>query len=61
MTVPECKATMYSTKIEIKLKKAEAGSWTTLEKNIVKKTKTEEKDNQQTITQKIEAVDLSEL
>ncbi|KAF7273806.1 hypothetical protein GWI33_013498 [Rhynchophorus ferrugineus] len=62
VAIPECKATMYGTKVEIKLKKAEAGNWTKLERNIVKKGQMEEKeDKQQPITQRIEAVDLNDL
>lgn len=61
--VPACKVTMFGTKVEIKLKKAEPGKWSKVEANIIKKTETPKKQLAQSdvIASKIEAVDLSDL
>ncbi|KAK5649228.1 hypothetical protein RI129_000257 [Pyrocoelia pectoralis] len=61
--VRSSQATMYGTKVEIKLKKAEPGSWTKLEvANVVKPSSssitTKKVEN---LTPKIDAVDLSDL
>lgn len=54
--------TMYGTKVEIKLKKAEPGSWTRLEIPKVKTERpSEDKPKVDEITPQVEAVDLSDL
>lgn len=52
---------MYGTKVEIKLKKAEPGSWTKLETAIAVKPATTTAKKVETLTPKIDAVDLSDL
>uniref|UniRef100_A0AAR5Q5P6 Cysteine and histidine-rich domain-containing protein n=1 Tax=Dendroctonus ponderosae TaxID=77166 RepID=A0AAR5Q5P6_DENPD len=60
--VSVCKVTMYGTKVEIKLKKAEALNWPRLEARIVKKTEPPKPDSQtNNLPIKLEAVDLSDL
>ncbi|XP_050308364.1 cysteine and histidine-rich domain-containing protein morgana [Anthonomus grandis grandis] len=58
--VAASKVTMYGTKVEIKLKKAEAGSWPKLETRIVKTEEVPKKKVEPEMP-KIEAVDLSDL
>lgn len=56
--------TMYGTKVEIKLKKAEPGSWAKLEIPRAAasiKTSKEEQSNLEKLTPQVEAVDLSDL
>jgi cysteine/histidine-rich domain-containing protein 1 len=61
--VKASQVSMYGTKVEIKLKKAEPGSWSRLE--IPRTTTTEEKPKATTevadITPQIDAVDLDDL
>lgn len=53
---------MYGTKVEIKLKKAEALNWPRLEARIVKKTEPKTPESQtDNLPVKLEAVDLSDL
>lgn len=59
--VSESKVTMFGTKVEVKLKKAEAGTWAKLEANVVKKTELPKKEVTAELTPKLDAVDLSSL
>ncbi|XP_030758109.1 cysteine and histidine-rich domain-containing protein [Sitophilus oryzae] len=65
INVAESKITMYGTKVEVKLKKAEAGSWAKLESRIIKKSESKPLPKKVTtpesLTPKIDAVDLSDL
>lgn len=62
MNVGASQATMFGTKVEIKLKKAEPGSWTHLEvpKMIAKHTTKQDALTEEIIPQ-VDAVDLSDL
>ncbi|CAG9765313.1 unnamed protein product [Ceutorhynchus assimilis] len=62
--VSACKVTMYGTKVEIKLKKAEAGNWSKLEERIIKnepEVSKKEIVKPEIVMPKIEAVDLDDL
>ncbi|KAL3280197.1 hypothetical protein HHI36_017697 [Cryptolaemus montrouzieri] len=63
--VEKSKVTMYGTKVEISLKKAEPGSWSRLDipRSIVEPEKEakEKQNTDQEISSKVEAVDLSDL
>lgn len=54
---------MFGTKVEIKLKKAEPGSWTKLGDSVVEQSPTlvEKQSNVEKLTPQVEAVDLDDL
>lgn len=52
---------MYGTKVEIKLKKAESGSWTSLEIPRTRPTEEKAKATVTDITPQMDAVDLDDL
>lgn len=58
--VENSQVTMYGTKVEIKMKKAEPGSWSRLEVP-KQEVKVEKKKEVEDITPQIDAVDLSDL
>lgn len=64
MDVQASQLSMYGTKVEIKLKKAEPGSWTKLEIPRAPSTADKKKEQQgvvEEITPQVESVDLSDL
>lgn len=62
MDVEQSSVNMLPTKVEIKLKKAEPGSWSKLDiPREVKPEISESKENVTTLNSQIEAVDLSDL
>lgn len=61
MDVQASQLSMYGTKVEIKLKKAEPGSWAKLEIPRAVSTVKEKQSSMEEITPQVEAVDLSDL